>query len=66
MVEATREQAEDHPSEVSDAELDSPLGIDDENLDANHDEDATLHFHNINNIINLATPRGFAACGLVT
>jgi hypothetical protein len=55
MVEATREQAEDHPSEVSNAELDSPLGIDDENLDANHDEDATLHFHNI---INLATPHG--------
>jgi hypothetical protein len=41
-IEATEEQAEDHPSEVNDVEASSPHGINDENLDVDHDEDAPL------------------------
>lgn len=65
-IEATEEQAEDHPSEVNDVEASSPHGINDENLDVDHDEDAPLQFYNINDIIGSAMPCIFPPCVLVT
>jgi hypothetical protein len=45
---------------ANDAEVDDD--VDDENLDADHDDDASLRFHSMNDI--LATP-GFMPCALV-
>lgn len=42
MVEATKKQAEDQPSEVSGAKLGSPHKIDDGNLDTDDDEYALV------------------------
>jgi hypothetical protein len=40
IVDATEKQVEEHPSEVRGAKLGSPHEINDQNMDANHDEDA--------------------------
>jgi hypothetical protein len=39
--------------------------VNDDNLDADHDDDALLRFHDIDDIIRLALPHGFAPCVLV-
>jgi hypothetical protein len=39
--------------------------VDDGNLDADHDDNTPLHFCNIDDIIGMASPRGFAPCALV-
>jgi hypothetical protein len=48
------------PTGAGDTEVDD--GVDDENLDADHDDDAPLHFRSMSDI--LVTP-GFAPCALV-
>jgi hypothetical protein len=49
--------------EANIVELDD--NVDDDNLDANHDDGALLCFHNIDDIIRLASSHGFAPCVLV-
>lgn len=71
--EAVEAPAGDAPGEQSsplgagahEQEPGSPNGVDDDNLDADHDMDAPLRFQSIDDIIGQASPRGFAPRALV-